>query len=60
MVELQAAMGLQFISMIQDIEKAMGIDVDIITIKQARELEKKYGYDILNKAKPVYERKTCQ
>ncbi|NPV51915.1 MAG: nucleotidyltransferase domain-containing protein [Firmicutes bacterium] len=56
LVELNASMGLQFISMIQDIKQAAGTAVDVITINQARDLEKKFGYDILRKARPVYER----
>jgi predicted nucleotidyltransferase len=56
LVELDCFMGLEFISMIQDIENAAGTSVDIITTGQAYELEKKFGYDILKKAKPVYER----
>jgi predicted nucleotidyltransferase len=55
-VELDGSIGLQFIAMIQDIEKAVGTQVDVITLHQAEDLEKKFGYDILRKAKPVYER----
>jgi predicted nucleotidyltransferase len=56
LVELDSAMGLEFISLIQDIKNAAGTNVDIITTGQASILEQKYGYDILKKAKPVYER----
>lgn len=56
MVELDDSMGLQFISMIQDLEDAAQTRVDVITVDQARNLEKKYGYVILGKAKPIYER----
>ncbi|NLI91821.1 MAG: nucleotidyltransferase domain-containing protein [Peptococcaceae bacterium] len=56
LVELNDSMGLQFISMIQDIEEAAGTAVDVITIKQAHDIEEKFGYDILGKARPVYER----
>lgn len=56
LVELNAAMGLQFISMIQEIEMAAGMSVDAITVRQAHELEAKFGYDIFRKAKLVYER----
>lgn len=55
-VELNSGMGLQFIALIEDIEKASGITVDVITVNQARMLEKKFGYDILNRAVPVYEK----
>lgn len=56
LVELHESMGLEFVSMIQDIERETGTPVDVITVRQAQELEKKFGYDILKKAKPVYER----
>lgn len=56
MVEVSAPMGLKFIAMIQDIEKAAGTVADVITTKQAHELEKKYNYDILRKARLVYDR----
>jgi predicted nucleotidyltransferase len=55
-VELDSAMGLEFISLIQDIETAAGTGVDVITAEQASILERKYGYDILKEAKLVYER----
>lgn len=55
-VELDSSLGLQFISMIQDIEKAMGTSVDLLTMNQVKRLEDKFGYDILQKAKVVYER----
>lgn len=56
LVELNTSMGLEFIEMIQDIEKAAGMPVDVLTIRQANELEKKFGYNILKKARPIYER----
>ena len=56
LVELDNAMGLQFISMIQDLEKATGTSVDIITVEQAKNLEEKFGYEILRKARSIYER----
>jgi hypothetical protein len=56
MAELDDSMGLQFISMIQDLEVAAQIRVDVLTVEQARNLEKKFGYVILGKAKPLYER----
>lgn len=40
MVELDDSMGLQFISMIQDLEDAAQTRVDILTVEQARNLEK--------------------
>lgn len=49
-------MGLNFIAMIQDIEKAAGTAADVITAKQAPELERKFKYDILSKARLVYDR----
>ena len=56
MVELDDLMGLQYISMIQDLEDAAQTRVDVLTVEQARNLEKKYGYVILGKARPIYER----
>lgn len=56
LVDINASMGLQFISMIKDIEEASGITVDVITMKQAYDLEKKYGYEILKNARSVYEK----
>ncbi|MBS3947179.1 MAG: nucleotidyltransferase domain-containing protein [Dethiobacter sp.] len=56
LVELNDAMGLRFISMIQEIEKAAGVAVDVITVRQAHDLEAKFGYDILGKAILIYER----
>ena len=56
LVEINESMGLQFLCMIKDIEEAAGIKIDVITIRQAYDLEKKYGYNILKKARPVYER----
>lgn len=56
MVEMDTAMGLEFISMIQDLEEATDIRVDVITIDQAHDLEEKYGYVITRKAVPIYER----
>jgi len=56
MVEIGDSMGLQFISMIQDLEKEAGTSVDVITINSAHDLEQKYGYDILGKARLVYEK----
>lgn len=56
LVELNDVMGLQFISMIQEIERAAGTAVDVITIRQAHDLEAKFGYDIFRKAHLVYER----
>ena len=55
-VELDSSIGLQFISMIQDIEKAIGTTVDVLTMNQVKRLEDRFGYDILQKAKVVYER----
>lgn len=56
MVELDDSMGLQFISMIQDFENAAQVRVDVLTVEQARNLEIKFGYVILGKAKLIYER----
>ena len=56
LVEVNAPMGLKFIAMIQDIEKAAGTTADVITAKQAHELERKFSYDILSKARLVYDR----
>ena len=56
LVELSVPIGLEFISMVQDLEAATGMPVDIVTLKQARELESKYGYNILQKARIVYDR----
>lgn len=56
LVELDNEMGLKFISMIQDIERATGKPVDLITLDQAKNLEKRYGYEILRKARSIYER----
>lgn len=56
LVELSHPMGLAFIALIQDIEKAAGTSVDVLTITQAKELEEKYKYDIIRKARVVYER----
>jgi len=57
-VDLDSFIGLQFISMIQDIEKAVVLQVDILTLNQAEDLVKKFGYDIMRKARVVYERPT--
>lgn len=56
MVEMDTTMGLEFISLIQDLEEAADIRVDVITTEQAHDLEMKYGYIITRKAVPVYER----
>jgi len=56
MVEVGDTMGLQFISMIHDLEKETGISVDVITMNSAHNLEQKYGYDILRRARLVYEK----
>lgn len=56
LVELSGPMGLAFIALIQDIEKAAGTSVDVLTITQAKELEEKYKYDIIRKARVVYDR----
>lgn len=55
-VEMSAPMGLAFLSLIQDMELATGLEVDVITARQARELERKFGYDIIQQARMVYER----
>ncbi len=56
LVELGAPMGLTFIAMIQDLEKATGTPVDVITTKQAQDLESKFSYEIIRKARIVYDR----
>ena len=56
LVEVNGPMGLRFIAMIQDIEKAAGTTADVITATQALELERKFNYDILSKARLVYDR----
>ncbi len=56
LVEIDRKMGLQYISMIQDLEEAADMKVDILTIEQAQELEAKFGYSIIGKAITVYER----
>jgi predicted nucleotidyltransferase len=56
LVELKAPMGLAFIALIQDIEKAAGTSVDVLTIKQAKDLEEKYNYEIIKNARVVYDR----
>ena len=56
MVEMDTTMGLEFISMIQALEDAADIRIDIITTDQAHDLEVKYGYIITRKAVPIYER----
>lgn len=56
LVELSGPMGLAFIALIQDIEKAAGISVDVLTIKQAKDLEEKYNYEIIKNARVVYDR----
>lgn len=50
LVELSGPMGLAFIALIQDIEKAAGTSVDVLTMKQAKDLEEKYNYDIIKNA----------
>jgi hypothetical protein len=44
--------------MIQDLEDAAQTHIDVLTVEQACNLEKKFGYVILGKAKPIYERTT--
>lgn len=56
LVETTVPMGLSFLSLIQDIERASGLVVDVITARQAQQLETKFGYDILKRARVVYER----
>ena len=56
LVELRSPMGLQFISLTQELELAAGKAVDVITARQAERLEQKFGYDIKRKARIVYER----
>ncbi len=56
LVELSGPMGLAFITLIQDIEKAAGTSVDVLTVKQAQELEEKFNYDIIKNARVVYDR----
>jgi predicted nucleotidyltransferase len=56
LVELRSPMGLQFISFAQELESAVGKAVDVITAKQAESLERNFGYDIVRKARLVYER----
>lgn len=56
LVELDRPMGFDFYGMMQDIEDAVGRSVDVITLTQARELEQKYEYRIIDKARAVYER----
>jgi predicted nucleotidyltransferase len=56
LVELRAPMGLQFMSLAQELELAFGKAVDIITANQAERLERKFGYDIVRKARLVYDR----
>lgn len=56
LVEMSAPMGLAFLSLIQDMERATGLVVDVIMARQARELERKFGYDIVKKARLVCEK----
>ena len=56
LVELDQTMGLEFISMIQELDEILQTPTHVLTLDQARELEKKYGYSILGKAKNIYER----
>jgi len=56
LVELSRPMGLAFISLIQDIEQAAGTSVDVLTVKQAHELERKFNYEIMKNARVVYDR----
>jgi len=49
-------MGLTFISMILDLEEATGTSVDVITTKQAQDLESRFSYEILRKARIVHDR----
>jgi predicted nucleotidyltransferase len=56
LIETSVAMGLSFLSLVQDIERAAGLVVDVITTRQALELESKFGYEITKKARIVYER----
>lgn len=58
LVELDKPMGFDFYGMMQDIEDAVGRSVDVITVTQAKELEKKYEYRIIDKARAIYERTT--
>jgi predicted nucleotidyltransferase len=58
LVELDSPMGLQYVSMIQDLEDMLGTSVDVITTKQAEKLDTRFGYKILSKARMVYERAT--
>lgn len=58
LVELDSPMGLQYVSMIQDLEDMLGTSVDVITLKQAENLDTKFGYKILDNARMVYERAT--
>lgn len=59
-MELISPIGLQFISLTQEIEQIVGVAVDVITAKQAETLDMKFGYDILRKARIVYDRVTGQ
>ncbi len=56
-VELDDNIGLKFIDLINKVEELTGVEVDMITIEQAQSLEEKYGYEILNIARTVYEKK---
>lgn len=56
MVDFDRPMGLQFITLAEDLEAAIGRKVDLLTLNQADQLENKFGYEIVGKAATVYER----
>ena len=56
MVDFDRPMGLQFITLAEDLEAAIGRKVDLLTLNQADQLENKFGYEIVAKAATVYER----
>jgi len=56
MVDFDRPMGLKFIMLAEDLEAAIGRRVDLLTLDQADQLENKFGYEIVGKAAPVYER----
>jgi predicted nucleotidyltransferase len=56
LIDPDSPMGLRFISLAEDLEAAIGRKVDLLTMEQAQMLDQQYGYNIMGKAAPIYDR----